>query len=152
MNINVQNFLNISYIFFLLKNKLSNYYFIVKSCLPNTSNKNDIHQTEYAACKLSMIARRKMISRQIGNPVIFCDIYTGIGNVHRAPQFERVFVWAKRASRKKENSALHVAGRNLASDFPRRHVRHCGELNCGYFYMRHASPSVLKFSTILIID
>lgn len=83
--------------------------------------------------------------------MIFCDIYTGIGNVHCVPQFERVFVWAKRTS-KKGKSALHVAARNLASDFPRRHVRHCGELNCGYFYMRHASPSVLKFSTILIID
>lgn len=41
----------------------------------------------------------------------------------------------------KENSALHVAARNLATDFPRRFTSDTeDELNCGcsYFYMWQA--------------
>lgn len=64
-----------------------------------------------------------------------------IGNARRA----RGFAWAERIS-KRGNSVLHVATRNLAPDFPRRHVRHGGraELRWQLFLYATSVPGCCK--------
>lgn len=64
------------------------------------------------------------------------------------------FAWVERIP-KKGNSVLHVATRNLAPDFPRRHVRHSRRAKLRWQLFLCATsvdPSAAKFCTILIID
>lgn len=72
---------------------------------------------EYVVRKFSIIARREktfVLNWQFN----LWYLQLGTGNA-RCITIPRVFVWTKRTS-EKGNSVLHVAARNLATDFPRR--------------------------------